>query len=190
MWSARSRTGWTVIWASGLAAPVPDLLGGDRAGGLLDPSEPAGAEDGGLFEVDVQHHLTLARARCGSAGRLGEVEGGWLRARLPAAMERRTSRDSVEPSRSCGWASSADGGVEVDRVGQVQLALDQHGAGGADLVQVHVQVPRSRGRGPVGFGPLGVEPGDRLLDQPVQLRGADLVRHVRDVGIHERRGLG
>ena len=44
----------------GLGAPLPDLRGGDRAAGLLEPRDPAGAEDGGLFEVDVQHHLTLA----------------------------------------------------------------------------------------------------------------------------------
>ncbi len=95
--------------AVGLAAPRADLFGGDRAPGFVEAGEAAGAQDGGVFEVDVQHHLTLAagcgcglgcRPRPGRAGR-------WARARLPAAMERRTSRDSVEPSRSWWWASAA-----------------------------------------------------------------------------------
>ena len=46
-----------MTWVSGLAHQLADLLGGDRAAGLLEPGEPAGAEDGGVLEVDVQHHL-------------------------------------------------------------------------------------------------------------------------------------
>ena len=45
------------VWGG---APLPDLRGGDRAAGLLEPRDPAGAEDRGLFEVDVQHDLTRA----------------------------------------------------------------------------------------------------------------------------------
>ena len=44
----------------GVGAPLADLGGGDRATGLLEPGEPAGAEDGGVLEVDVQHHLATA----------------------------------------------------------------------------------------------------------------------------------
>ena len=40
---------------------------------------------------------------------------------------------------------------------------------------------------PVGLGGLGVEPGRGLLDQPAQLRRADLVRERRDLGVHEPR---
>ena len=42
----------------GVGAPLADLGGGDRAAGFLEPGEPAGAEDGGVLEVDVQHHLS------------------------------------------------------------------------------------------------------------------------------------
>ena len=41
----------------GVAAPVADLRGGDRASGLVESGQAAGAEDGGFLEVDVQHHL-------------------------------------------------------------------------------------------------------------------------------------
>ena len=34
----------------GVAAPDPDLFGGDRAGGLVDAGESARAEDGGMLE--------------------------------------------------------------------------------------------------------------------------------------------
>ena len=43
---------------AGVGAPLADLGGGDRATGLLEPREPAGTEDGGVLEVDVQHHLS------------------------------------------------------------------------------------------------------------------------------------
>jgi hypothetical protein len=43
----------------GSCAPLPDLLDGDRATGLLDAGQAAGAEDCGVLEVDVQHHLAL-----------------------------------------------------------------------------------------------------------------------------------
>ena len=42
----------------GVAAPVPDLGGGHRPRSLLEPGQAAGAQDGGVVEVDVQHHLT------------------------------------------------------------------------------------------------------------------------------------
>ena len=72
---------------------------------------------------------------------------------------------------------SREGGVEVDRVGQVQVALGVHRARGAHLGEVDVHPPGVRGGQPVGLGLLGVEPGDGLLDQPGQLREPDLVRH-------------
>ena len=83
-----------------------------------------------------------------------------------------------------------DRGLQVEGVGQVEVAVDPDPAGDTDVGEGDVEVP-GLGRGePVGFGLLGVEPGDRLLDQPLQLGGADLVRHVRDVGVDERRRFG
>ena len=50
-------------------------------------------------------------------------------------------------------------------------------------------MPALGGGQPFGLGGLGVEPGLGLLDQPAQLRGPDLVRERRDLGVHERRRL-
>ena len=79
------------------------------------------------------------------------------------------------------------GGVEVDRIGQVEVALDMHGPGGADPGQQDVEAAVLGGREPFCLGALGVKPGLGLLDQPLQLGGADLVRHRRVVLVHERR---
>ena len=82
-----------------------------------------------------------------------------------------------------------DRGLQVQGVGQVDLAVDAHGPGHAGVGQRDVEVP-GLGRGEAfGLGGLGVEPGLGLLDQPPQLRGADGVRERRDLGVHERRRL-
>ena len=90
-----------------LGAPGADLFGGDRAAGFLEPGHAANAEDGRVFEVDVQHHLPLAAPEWLLVGSSVRSRVGWMRARLPTAMARRTSRESVEPRRSCWWASEA-----------------------------------------------------------------------------------
>ena len=80
-------------------------------------------------------------------------------------------------------------GVEVDGVGEVEVALDVDGPGGADLVEVDVEVAGVGGRLAVGFGAVGVEPGDGFGDESVELGGADLVGHRCDMGVDElRRG--
>ena len=137
MCSARSSTGCTVIWASGLAHQLPDLLGGDRSRGLLDPGESAGASpdalDGGVLEVDVQHHLTLPA---------WPVQGRLHRPRLQVEGElvagQVAGRDGAAHVQGLGGAGQQllvgigrEGGVEVDRVGQVQVALGVHRARGA-----------------------------------------------------------
>ena len=45
------------------------------------------------------------------------------------------------------------------------------------------------GAGVLG-GLVGHEPGDRLGDQPLQRSQTDAVRERRDLGVHERGGLG
>ena len=64
-----------------------------------------------------------------------------------------------------------DRGVEVDRVGEVEVALDVHGPGGGDLVEVDVETAGVGGGGAFGFGLVGVEPGDRFLDEPASWVG-------------------
>jgi hypothetical protein len=177
-------TGWTVT-AVGVGAPGADLFGGDRALGLLDPGEAAGTHQGGFGEVDVQHHLTLLAARLlVLAG--GQVEGGLVAGQVAggdgAAHVQRLGRAQEQLSVGVG----GEGAVEVDRVGQVEVALDVHGPGGGDLAQVDIEAaPLGRSLA-FGLECLGVEPGLGLLDQPFQLGGTDLVRHRRDMGVHER----
>ena len=83
-----------------------------------------------------------------------------------------------------------DRGLEVQGIGQVDVAVDVHPARDPDVGEPDVEVPGLGGGEPVGLGLVGVEPGLGLVDQPVQLGRADLVRHRRDMGVHERRRLG
>ena len=56
-----------------------------------------------------------------------------------------------------------------------------------------VEVPPVGGGLAALLGLVGHEPGDGLLDEPVELEGPDPVRDVRDVGVDERgrlRGSG
>ena len=53
-----------------------------------------------------------------------EVEGELAAGQCPrAAMARRTSNESVEPEVLQGFGASTEGGVQVDGVGQVELAV-------------------------------------------------------------------
>ncbi len=106
----------------------------------------------------------------------GEVAGG----DGPAYVEGLLAARGLEARGSSGQSS-----VEVDRVGQVELALDEAGAGEGDLVVVDGEMPPVRGS-LRGLGCLGGhEPGHGLGDQPVQLRGPDPVGEPRDLGIDE-----
>ena len=82
-----------------------------------------------------------------------------------------------------------DRGLQVEGVGEVEVAVDPDPASDVHVGQRDVEVPGLRGGLAFGLGGLGVEPGLGLLDQPGQLGGADLVRERRDLGVHERRRL-
>ena len=127
--------------------------------------------------------LSGPRHRCRS-------RASWWRASSPAAIARRTSKDSVRPGGFEGVGSAGEGGVEVEGVGQVELSFEVGGAVEGDLVVVEGHVPAlGRVLGVLGCV-VGHVPGDRLGDEPVELGGADLVRERRDLGVHEPRGLG
>jgi hypothetical protein len=107
----------------GVAAPDPHLFGGDRAGGLVDAGESARSEDGGILEVDVQHHLTPLTPTGLVVGGGAEVEG------LLVAGEV-AGRDRAAHVEGLGGAEQqllvgigGQGGVEVDRISQVEVAL-------------------------------------------------------------------
>ena len=114
----------------------------------------------------------------------------WWRARLPTAIERRTSRDSVEPGEELLVGVVGDRGLQVQGVGEVEVPVHPDPAGRHPPGQGDVEVPGLGRREAFGLEGFGVEPGLGLLDQPVQLGRTDLVGHVRDVGVHERRRLG
>ena len=67
-----------------------------------------------------------------------------MRAICPAAIERRTSRESVDPSPQQLVRSLGYGGVEVEGVGEVELAGDLAGAAEGDLLVVDGEVPTVR----------------------------------------------
>ncbi len=174
-------------------APGPDLLDGDQRPGVLQPAQTAQiteatVHEGGVGEVDVEHHpprLTPRLLRRGRVGVGGEVEGllgaGEVPHRgRPADVQRVGGPEGLEVLRA-----GTDGGIEVEGVGDVELTPHrrrpaQGGVGGVD-----VEAPPVRGRPAAVLGLLGHEPRDGLLDEPVEDVGPDLVRHGRDVGIDE-----
>ena len=78
------------------------------------------------------------------------------------------------------------GGVEVEGVGEVELAGELAGAAEGDLLVVDAEVPSVRSTASVLGGLVGHEPGDRLGDQPLQGSEADPVRERRHLRIDER----
>ena len=99
----------------GGGAPLPDLLGGDRAAGLLEPGEAAGAEDGGVFEVDVTGRSPSTASRSPRHYR------SWKQAGRPVATARAQTHarwTPVEVRGEFGWASAATAAYHGS-VGQV-----------------------------------------------------------------------
>ena len=144
----------------GLGARLADLLGGDRAAGLLEPGDAAGAEDGGVFEVDVQHDLAPAPSRAGCGGR----PSGRSRACLAAGEV--AGREGAADVQGLGGAEEelvvgigGDRGLEVERVGQVEVSVDPDPAMVAVPCDRDVEVPGLGGGEAFGLGCLGVEPG-------------------------------
>ena len=78
------------------------------------------------------------------------------------------------------------GGVQVEGVGEVELAGELAGAAEGDLLVVDGEVPPVRSLVGVLGGLVGHEPGDRLGDQPLQRGEADAVRERRHLRVHER----
>ena len=173
----------------GVGAPLADLFGGDRAAGLLDPGEAAGAEDGGVLEVDVQHHLTLAaRLRLAVVVVRGRGSAGCgPGCRPPSRGVRRGSRSSRAAAAACASAATAASRSRASARSTSPSTRTRPST--PTLSSSMSKWPASAAASLCGFGLLGVEPGDGLVDQPGQLRRADLVGHRGDVQVHERRRL-
>ena len=83
----------------------------------------------------------------------------------------------------------AEGVVEVEGVGEVDLAGDDAGAGDADGVVVDGEVGLVPGGAAAFFGFLGHVPGDGFVEEPVDLAGADLVGDRGEVPVDVAGGL-
>ena len=105
-------------------------------------------------------------------------------------MERRTSRDSVQPRSARCLGAGADGGLEVEGVGEVEVALDVHGALGGDLVEVGVEVAVLGGEQAAVLGLVGVELVAGFLDGAFELRDGAPVRDGCDVLVDEPGTVG
>ena len=130
MCSARSSTGWTVIWASGLAhhagparrSPAPGPPGPGRVRRRRGPRRVRGGR--------------AAPPRASSVAARSAVIG-WLQVQGELVAGQVAGRDGAAYVQGLGGAGQQllvgigrEGGVEVDRVGQVEVALGVHRARG------------------------------------------------------------
>ena len=104
-------------------------------------------------------------------------------------MERRTSRESVDPSASSSCAPLATAAsrsrASARSSSPVSWLVPPKETCWWSMVKCR---PSAALRGVLG-GLVGHEPGDRLGDQPLQRGDADAVRERRHLGVHERRCL-
>ncbi len=96
----------------------------------------------------------------------------------------------LRPTESELLGCLGQGGVEVQGVGEVELALDAGGAVEGDLVVVETHVATIGGLGGVGGCLLGHEPDDCFLDEAFEGGVPDLVGEPGDLGIDEPDGFG
>src|SRR3954451_7903123 len=103
-------TGFTSTSVSDRPHQVRTALGGDKAdpAGVLDPSDAARANEGGLGEVDVDHDLLAGRAASTSCRRLSALLG--------CSVLRR----QVERELTAGQLADHDGAPYVERIGRSQ----------------------------------------------------------------------
>ncbi|CAM3840715.1 hypothetical protein NOZE110980_17365 [Nocardioides zeicaulis] len=154
-------------------------------------------------EVDVEDDLPRGREVVAAPNRRRrrasgvEVERGLG----PREVTERSGTSGAERRRRAqrfqGRGTVLDGGVEVVGVGEVELGLHPHQAVVVDVPGVEGDVPGVVVEVLVGLEVLvvltrlGVGPGldaevvalDRLRDEPVELRGPDLARNGRDLGV-------
>ena len=114
-----------------------------------------------------------------------EVEGELVSGELAGGDGAAYVQGLGGPAGQQGLGAAGQGVVEVEGIGEVELALDAAGALEGDLLVVDGEVP-ALGRGACICQRLfGHVPGDRLGDQPFQGGDTDLVREPSHLGIHE-----
>jgi hypothetical protein len=160
---------------AGLTAPGADLVDADEAAGVLHSRQvrTGAVGDRGVADVHVEHDLATRQrqrwvaptSKLAEGVRSADVEG------VGAAQLRQLGR----PIRQ--------GGVEVEGVGEVELALDVDGAVEVDHVGVDGDVPVLGCCDPSLVRVVGVEPDQGLFHEPVELGDADLVREAGDVPV-------
>ena len=79
----------------------------------------------------------------------------WWRARLPTAIERRTSSDSVEPGEELLVGVVGDRGLQVEGIGEVEVPVHPDPAGHTHVGQGDVEVPGLGRREPFGLRASG-----------------------------------
>ena len=139
----------------------------------------------------MQHHLTGlgSPTGLGLVRRAGcvKVEGELVPGDLAGGERSAYVEGLGRPQHLQRLGTLGQGGVEVEGVGEVELAVDLAGAVEGDLLVLDGEVSPVRGLPGVFGGLVGHEPGDCFGDQPLQRGDPDPVREWRHLGIHERR---
>ena len=157
-----------------VAAPLADLLDGDRGPGVAAPADGLGAGQSVLGDVDDQVHRPAGRGAFESEGQL---PAGQVTQRDGAAYVEGLGRPEV----SLLLGAHPECVLEVEGVGEVDLGVDLDGAVEGDLVELDIDVPLLRSLPALGFGGFGVEPDHRRLDRAVELRPRTRVSDRREV---------
>ena len=138
----------------------------------------------------MQHHLPSGRRLALLDGPLVvEVEAELGPRHLPDRGRTPGVQALDGPQRLQGLRSVGDRGGQVEGVGQVQLRGHAHGAGEGDLLLLDRHMTGVGTTGGLQGRPVGVEPGDRGIDEPVEGGGGGAVRERGELPVHERGGL-
>ena len=193
-WAARSRIGFTVIFP-GACAPVADLAGGAQLVALPRASRcrrlrglPCSGGRRARPAAGVRRWVSRqARHNIRSPGvprsraisRAGELSDRGGTADVQRVfLSPNSFKWAASPAMACSRSSAS---------ARSSSPCTGTGAGVGDLLLLDGEVPAVGLRQPAVLGQVGHERGDRLVHQPFELDGSDLVRHGCDVPVHERR---
>ena len=148
----------------GAAAPVADGVSGDRDPGVLHPADPGTRTSPA---TPCAPDCWSDRCRCSTTFRIvrlltdfvGSCPDSRVRSRVSLVAGQLADGEGAAYVEGLGrpeggelGGAGADGFVEVEGVGQVELAVHDRGAGEGDLLVVDVEVPPVGSGDPPGFG--------------------------------------